>query len=134
MGDVNALLEVNDSFGALIESWIANNSGDYFILKQCCPQGFLFYCAPRVNKRGSGICLFYRCDLHLENFEKSASEFFECCYAYLTVRASYLVIAVFRPPGLNIKSFIDHIKILFEEKRIQFDKIVLGDFNISQCK
>ena len=51
----------------------------------------------------------------------------------LTVGAiSYLVIAVYRPPGLNVKAFIDHFAILFEEKRLQFDKIVLlGDFNIS---
>ena len=45
---------------------------------------------------------------------------------------SYLVIAVYRPPGLNIKSFIDHFTILFEKKRLHIDKIVLlGDFNIS---
>ena len=132
MKDVNALLEVNDSFGVLIESWITNNSDDDFIPKQCCPQGFLFSSEPSFNKRGGGICLFYRWDLHLENFEKFASEFFECCYAPLTVGAtSYLVIAVYRPPGLNVKSFIDHFTILVEEKRIQFDKIVLlGDFNI----
>ena len=86
-----------------------------------------------MNKRGGGICLFYRYDIHLENFEKFTSEFFECCYASLTVGAtSYLIIAVYRPPGLNVKSFIDHFTILFEEKRLQFDKIVLlGDFNIS---
>ena len=53
--------------------------------------------------------------------------------ASLTVGAtSYLVIAVCRPPGLKVKSFIDHFTIHFEEKRLQFDKIVLlGDFNIS---
>ena len=57
----------------------------------------------------------------------------ECCYASLTAGAtSYLVIAFYRPPGLNVKSFIDHFTVLFEEKRLQFDKIVLlGDFNIS---
>ena len=45
---------------------------------------------------------------------------------------SYLVIAVYRQPGSNVKSFIDHFTLLFEEKRLQFDKIVLlGDFNIS---
>ena len=51
----------------------------------------------------------------------------------LTVGAtSYLVIVVYEPPGLNVKSFIDQFTILFEEKRLQFDKIVLlGDFNIS---
>ena len=120
--------------------------------------GFLFYSAPRVNKRGGGICLFYRYDIHLENFEKFTSAFFECCYASLTVGAtsylviavyrppglnfisfidhvgatSYLVIAVYRPPGLHFKSFVDHFTVLFEEKRQQLDKIVLlGDFNIS---
>ena len=94
---------------------------------------FPSYSAPRVNKRGGGICLFYRYDIHLENFEKFTSEFFECCYASLTVGAtSYLVIAVYRPPGLNVKSFIDHFTVLFEEKRLQFDKIVLlGNFKIS---
>ena len=71
---VNALLEVNEiSLGVFIESWITNNSDDDFILKQCCPPGFLFYSAPRVNKRGVGICHFYRYDLHLENFEKFTS-------------------------------------------------------------
>ena len=127
-------MEVNEiSLGVFIESWITNNSDDDFILKQCCPPGFLFYSAPRVNKRGGEICLFYRYDIHLENFEKFTSEFFECCYASLTVGAtSYLVIAVYRPPGLNVKSFIDHFTVLFEGKRLQFDKIVLlGDFNIS---
>ena len=59
--------------------------------------------------------------------------FSESCYASLTVGAtSYLVIAVYRPPGLNVKSLVDHFAILFEEKRLQFDKIVLlGNFNIS---
>ena len=118
--------------GVFIKSWITNNSDDDFILKQCCPPGFLFYSKPRVNKRG-GICLFYRYNLHLENFKKFTSEFFECCYGSSTVGAtSYLVIAVYRPPGLNVKSFIDHFTIPFEGKGLQFDKIVpLGDFNIS---
>ena len=127
-------MEVNEiSLGVFIESWITTNSDDDFILKQCFPRGFFFYCAPRVNKGGGGICLFYRYDLHSENLEKFISEFFQCCYASLTVGAtSYLVIAVYRPPGINFKSFIDHFTILFEEKRLQFDKVVLlGDFNIS---
>ena len=43
-----------------------------------------------------------------------------------------LSIRCFRPTGIIVKSFIDHFTILFEEKRIQFDKMVLlGDFNIS---
>ena len=69
----------------------------------------------------------------MENFEKIISEFFECCYASLIVRATgYLVIAVYRPPGLNVQSFIEHFTILFAEKSLQFDKIVLlCDFNIS---
>ena len=113
--DSNALLEVNEiSFWVFIESWITNNSDDDFILKRCYHPGFLFYSAPRVNKRGGGICVFYRCDLHLENFEKFVSE---CCYASLSVGATtYLVIAVYWPPGLNVKSFIDHFTVLFEEK------------------
>ena len=132
--DVNALLEVNEiSLGVFIEARITNNSDDDFILKQCCPSGFLSYSAPRVNKRGGGICVFYRYDIHLENFEKFTSEYFECCYASLTVGATrYLVIAVCRPTGLNVKSFIDHFTVIFEEKRLQFDKVdLLGDFNIS---
>ena len=91
MKDVNALLEVNEiSLGVFIESWIMNNSDDDFILEQCCPAGFLFYSEPRVNKRGGRICLFYRYDLHLENFEKFTSEFFEGCYASLTVGATVI--------------------------------------------
>ena len=87
--DVNALLEVNEiSLRVFIESWITNNSDDDFILKQYCTPGFLFYSAPRVNKRGGGICLSYRNDIHSENFEKITSEFFECCYASLTVGAT----------------------------------------------
>ena len=115
-------MDVNEiSLGVFIESWITNNLDDNFILKQCCPPGFLSYSAPRVNRRGGGNCLLYR------------YEFFQCCYASLTVGAtSYLVIAVYRPPGLNVKSFIDHFTVPFEEKRLQFDKIVLlGGFNIS---
>ena len=85
-----------------------------------------------MNKRGGTICLFYKYDIHLENFEKFTSEFFECCYASLNVgAASYLVIAVYRPPGLNVKSFINHFTVLVEEKRLQFDKIDLGDLKIS---
>ena len=51
----------------------------------------------------------------------------------LTVGAtSCLVIADYRSPGLNFKPSIDQFAILFEEKRLQFDKIVLlGDFIIS---
>ena len=121
------------SLGVFIGSWITNHSDDHFILNHCCPLGCLFYCASRVKKRGGGICFFYKYDLHLENFENFTCEFFECCYASLTVGgSSYLVIAVYRPSGLNAKSFLDHFAILFEEKRLQFDKIVLlGDFNIS---
>ena len=45
-----------------------------------------------------------------------------------------LVIAVYWPPGLNVKFFVDYFTILFE-KRLQFDEIdLLGDFNISQYK
>ena len=86
--DVNALLEVNEiSLGVFIEWWITNNSDDDFILKQCCTPWFSFYSEPRMNKKEGGICLFYRYDLHLENFEKLTSEYLNAvmplnCWGY----------------------------------------------------
>ena len=75
----------------------------------------------------------YRYDLHLKNFEKMISDFFKRFYASWTVGpTSYLVIAVYRPPGLKAKSFFDHFAIHFDEKGLQFDKIfLLGDCNVS---
>ena len=121
MKGLNAFLDVNElNLGVFTESWITNNSDVNCILKQCFPLGFRFYSAPRVKKRAGGICLLYRYDLHLEDFEKITSDIYECWYVSLTVEAtSYLVIAVYRPPGLSVKSFTNHFTSVFcREKAI----------------
>ena len=65
----------------------------------------------------------------MKNFEKFASESFECFHLKAT---TYLVIAVYRPPRFNVKSFFNHFNILCAEKRLQFDRIVLpGDLYFS---
>ena len=86
--DVIALLEVNEiSFGVCIESWTMNNWFVDFIVKRCCPPGFIFYSSTRLNKKrrwslpllemwspfwkfclwifGMLLCLFHCCDYHL---------------------------------------------------------------------
>ena len=124
--DVIALLEVNEiSFGVCIESWIMNNWFVDFIVKGCCPQDLFSIVQLGWIRRVGGVCLFYRCDLHFENF---GSSFWNAIMPFIVVATTYWVIAVYRPPGL--KSFIHHYYSFW--KRLQFDKMVqLGDFNIA---
>ena len=62
--ETNALLQINEiDIGICVESWIRNNMDDNFFLQKCWPFGFKFHSAPRLNKRGRGICLFYRSNI-----------------------------------------------------------------------
>ena len=125
----NALLEVIETgFGVFVKSWITNNSDDDFILKQYCPPGFLFYSAPRGIKRGGGICFFTDVISIWKILKSLPLNFWNAVMPETVGATTYFVIAVYRPPGLNVKFFIDHFTILFEE-RLHVDKIVfLGDF------
>ena len=86
-----------------------------------------------LNKRGGRICIFYRSDLPLENFEVVSSEYFACCFTILKNEGkTLLLIAVYQTSGGNARSFIENSTHFFEENRLLYDRILLlGDMNIS---
>ena len=132
--EVNASLQINEiGIRICVESWIKNNMNDNFFLPQCCPSGFKSHSAPRLNKRGGGICLFYRSNTQLHNFESQSSELFECCCATLEIQeTTFYLIILYRVPGRSFKLFIDNFANFLEDKKLRFVGILLlGDFNIS---
>ena len=57
--ELSVHLESNEIyFGLCVEIWISNTSDDIFLLQQSCPHGLKYYSAPKLNKRGGGICIF----------------------------------------------------------------------------
>ena len=107
--ELSAILELNEILICVcVESWISNTPDDNFLLQQCFPRGFKFFNAPRINERGGGICTFYRSDFLFKIFDVS-SDYFECCLMILKAEGiTLLLIAVYRTPGGNVKSFIEN--------------------------
>ena len=93
--EINASLQINEIIiGICVKSWIRINMDHNFFLQQYWPSGFKFYSAPRLNKRGGGICLFYRSNIQLENFESQLSELFECCFAILKIQETNFCLTI----------------------------------------
>ena len=132
--EIKAFLQINQIIiGICVRSWVRIKIDDNFFLQQYCPSGFKFQSAPRLNKSGRGICLFYRSNIQLENFESQSSELFESCFATLKIQESiFCLIIVYRVPGRSVTTFIDNFSDFLKEKTLRFDGILLiGNFNIS---
>ena len=67
-----------------------------------------------------------------ENFESQSSELFEWRCATLKIQATiFFLVTVYRVPGGSVKLFIDNFTKFLEDKKLRFERILLGDFNIS---
>ncbi|KAI5635933.1 reverse transcriptase (RNA-dependent DNA polymerase) domain-containing protein [Phthorimaea operculella] len=96
-----------------------------------CLGGYNMHTNLRKHQKGGGIIMYVRKN-HKFTIKSKATTHLECTISEIITQAGYHVnlCALYRPPGLNKKSFLTEFKTILSNCHTQ-DMIVLGDTNIN---
>lgn len=87
----------------------------------------------RIDQKGGGICVFIRDDIVVkEKFVgKNENSGHECVHIEIELRDKIIdIIAVYRPPEFNSKTFVDELVLLLQNINQTHEIIIIGDINI----
>ena len=104
---------------------------EYFALNEACPPGYTYLEKAREGKRGGGLAVIHRCELHISPVTIPNLSSFECLVFTCTKPHPLRVILVYRPPKPRHPSFMSDLSELFMSFCTTSNNVViLGDFNI----
>lgn len=87
----------------------------------------------RPNRSGGGIAIYVRNNLTYTNISTTFSSFESLCIKINTLE-NITIVAVYRPPSLNVYDFIRELDDILQTIKRQKTVILLGDINIDLLK
>ncbi|XP_072046460.1 uncharacterized protein [Amphiura filiformis] len=124
---------------SVVESWQTGDNRDNHSIadfKATLP-GYDIFSAPRIGRKGGGICVIYRREFDIKANDVPAFKSFECVDLLITStdRSQFRLISIYRPPPskenhLTTNQFLDEFSSLLETIAVYPGRLVIaGDIN-----
>lgn len=127
----NFISSYNLDFMFLTETWLDSRTGNT-VLIESTPPNFKFLSETRKNKKGGGVCTFFRDNIvtHRQSFGVFSSFEYVAFKMEIKDSPSILYVVMYKPPQ-NGQCFIDDFTEMLSVLCTEFDCIVItGDLNI----
>jgi exonuclease III len=126
---IDFILEHKLDILCITENWL--HSDDIFTTNHVTPIGYSIVSSPRLNRRGGGIAVIIKDNLHFKRLACASFSTFEVLLLQITSSSkSFLIGTVYRPPG-PLSNFLTEFSELTSTLLANYkDFILAGDFNI----
>ena len=98
----------------ITETWLRSGPESDYVVRDICPDGYLFTHRPRNSGTGGGVCVLYTSSLRLEKSEPKSFRSFESMEMVFRSNSttSSRMIVVYRPPSSSSSLFFGRILCL----------------------
>jgi exonuclease III len=117
---------------AVTETWLRGDEYDHYPVRDVCPVGYSLYHTPRLDMRGGGVGVVMKNTFNVTNHTNGTYQFFEHIELLFKLStAPVRLVVLYRPPGVNISTFLDEFANYLEYISTSPGYLLLaGDFNI----
>ena len=117
----------------ICETWLSED--DNAIIGQLAPTGFTFKHVPRISRRGGGVALLFRSELHVDvTCSLSSYQSFEFIEGnIISGLESIRLVVIYRPPGSKcpLSKFFEEFSAFLDGHLFTSGSLIIsGDFNI----
>jgi hypothetical protein len=126
---VDFILEHHLDILCLSETWLQPD--DTFTTNHVTPCGYSIVSNPRLNKRGGGLAVLMKNNLHFKRQSNIYFNTFEVLVVQVTSSSkSFAVATIYRPPG-SLRNFLSELGDFLSTLVAKYNDFILaGDFNI----